>query len=247
MKTPSKRAIIARIALVVACVELLIMLSFASFKFDLGIYSEVILDVFILATLSTPLIYFWVIRPYVSARDEAMDRVTHMASHDSLTQLANRYLLSEFLEKVISRFVRENSYGALLFIDLDGFKSINDEHCHDAGDATLVEVAKRLRANVRNEDIVSRVGGDEFAVVLSQLGTNKELATTGAIELAERILNALKEEIDFRTIKLKIGASIGLRLLAPERITSEFVLKDADSAMYKAKRDGKGIVVVHLK
>lgn len=176
-----------------------------------------------------------------------MEHITHMASHDSLTQLANRNLLSVFLEKVISRFVREKSYGALLFIDLDGFKSINDEHGHDAGDATLVEVAKRLRANVRNEDIVSRVGGDEFAVVLSQLGTNKELAATGAIELAERILNALKEEIDFRTKKLNIGASIGLRLLAPERITSEFVLKDADSAMYKAKRDGKGIVVVHLK
>lgn len=247
MKIPTKTIILLRIAAIIALIELLIMLGFTNVIFNLGRYTEVILDVIILVTLSTPLIYIWVIKPYILARDAAMLHITHMACHDSLTQLANRHLLREFLEKVISKFAREMSYGALLFIDLDGFKSINDNNGHDAGDATLIEVARRLNSVVRNEDIVSRFGGDEFAVVLSQLGTDEKLATENAMMFAKRILNELEKVIVFRNVKLQIGASIGLRLLAPENISSELALKEADIAMYKAKRAGKGQVIVHLK
>jgi two-component system cell cycle response regulator len=245
MEIPTQKIIIMRITAIIALVELVIMLGFANLTFNIGTYVEVILDVAILVTLSTPMIYIWIIKPYVVARDDAMHQITHMACHDSLTQLANRHFLEEFLEKMISRFVRDKSYGALLFIDLDGFKVINDMNGHDAGDATLIEVAKRLNSTVRNEDIVSRVGGDEFVVVLSYLGTNNQLANNKALMLAERILNELNKEVNFKNTTLQIGASIGLRILAPERISSEFALKDADTAMYRAKRAGKGHVVVY--
>jgi len=247
MEILSKKNIIKRIAVIIALVEFVIMLAFANLTYDIGIYAEALLDVAILVILSTPMIFIWVIKPYVVARDEALHQISHMAYHDSLTQLANRRLLKEYLEKSISRLVREKSFGALLFIDLDGFKSINDENGHDAGDATLIEVAKRLNTIVRNEDIVGRVGGDEFVVVLSQLDTDSQVANKKALTFADRILIELRKEISFKSASFQVGASIGLRILAPERITAEVALKDADTAMYHAKRTKKGHVVVYRK
>ena len=247
MEIPTKKNIILRITAIIALVEFAIMLGFANLTFDMGVYAEAILDVAILVIFSTPMIYIWIIKPYVIARDDAIHQITHMAYHDSLTQLANRRLLIEHLEKLMSRFVREKSYGALLFIDLDGFKVINDKHGHDAGDAILIEVAKRLNSIVRNEDIVSRVGGDEFVVVLSKLDTDEQLINSKALIIAERILKGLNKEINFKNTSLQIGASIGLRLLSPEKISAESALKDADIAMYRAKRAGKGHIVVYSK
>jgi diguanylate cyclase (GGDEF)-like protein len=245
MEIPTKINIILKIAVIVALVELGIMFCFANLQFEIGIYAEVILDVVILAILSTPMIYIWIIKPYVVARDDAMHQIKHMAHHDSLTQLANRRLLTEYLEKLISMNVREKLYAALLFIDLDGFKVINDKNGHDAGDAILIEVAKRLNSIVRNEDIVSRVGGDEFVVVLSRVGVDEELANNKAIVIAERILKGMNKEINFKSTPLMIGASIGLRLLLPEEISPETALKDADTAMYSAKRAGKNHIAVY--
>jgi len=247
MDIPTKKNIIMRITAIIALVEFAIMLGFASLTFDIGVYAEAILDVVLLVILSTPMIYIWIIKPYVVARDNAIHQITHMAYHDSLTQLANRRLLIEYLEKIISRFVREKSYGALLFIDLDGFKVINDKNGHDAGDATLIEIAKRLNSIVRNEDIVSRVGGDEFVVVLSQLDTDEQRVNSEALMIAERVLKGLNREINFKNTSLQIGASIGLRLLTPEKISAESALKDADIAMYRAKKAGKGHIVVYRK
>jgi len=236
-----------RITAIIALVEFVIMLSFANLTFDIGVYAEAILDVAMLVILSTPMIYIWIIKPYVVARDDALNQISHMAYHDSLTQLANRRLLKEYLEKLISRYAREKSCGALLFIDLDGFKVINDNNGHDAGDAILIEVAKRLNSIVRNEDIVSRVGGDEFVVVLSYLDTDKQLVSHKALEIAERIIKGLNKVINFNKTSFQIGASIGLRLLEPEIISSESALKDADTAMLRAKREGKGHIVVFGK
>lgn len=241
----SNKNIIIRITAIIAFVELAIMLVLSNLPFDIGVYAEVILDVAILIILSTPMIYIWVIKPYVVARDDALHQISHMAYHDPLTQLANRRLLIEYLEKLISTYVREESCGALLFIDLDEFKEINDKNGHDAGDAILIEVAKRLNSFVRKEDIVSRVGGDEFIVVLSQLDQGEQQENNKALVIAERILKVLNKDINFENTSLQIGASIGLRLLVPERISAESALKDADTAMYRAKRAGKGRIVVY--
>lgn len=247
MKLPTTKIIVMRITVIMALVELAIMITFANLPFDIGVFTAVIFDVAILVMLSTPLIYILIIKPYVVARDDAIHQINHMAYHDPLTQLANRRLLKEYLGKLISIFVRRKSYGALLFIDLDGFKVINDKNGHDVGDATLIEVAERLNSIARNEDIVSRVGGDEFVVLLNQLDTDEQLANNKALVVAERILKELKKEINFQNTSLQIGASIGLRLLAPEKISAESALKDADTAMYRAKRAGKGHIVVYCK
>ena len=223
------------------------MLGLLNLTFNIAPYAEAILDVALLAILSTPMIYIWIIKPYIVAHDDAIHKISYMAHHDPLTQLANRRLLKEYLEKLMSRYVREKSYGALLYIDLDEFKVINDNNGHDAGDATLIEVAKRLNSFVRNEDIVSRIGGDEFVVVLSHIDTDEQLANNKALMITERILKILNKEINFKNTSLQIGASIGLRLLTPERISAKSALKDADTAMYQAKQAGKTHIVVYCK
>lgn len=245
MKIPSKKNILTRIIIIIAFVELVIMIGFANLTLNIGVHAEAILDVILLVLLSTPVIYIWILKPYVVANDHAIHQISHMAFHDSLTKLANRHLLKEFLEKVMSDLTRRESFGALLFIDLDGFKVINDKNGHDSGDATLIEIAKRLNSNARSEDIVSRVGGDEFVVVLSHLNADEEQAKSKALGFAERILKALKKEIYYKNTLLYVDASIGLRLLDPEVISVESVLNDADAAMYRAKGSGKGHIVVH--
>jgi two-component system cell cycle response regulator len=130
---------------------------------------------------------------------------------------------------------------------LDGFKIINDKKGHDAGDAILIEIAKRLKSLVRTEDIVSRVGGDEFIIVLGQLDADEQAANNEALLISERIRKELSKAINFKSMTLQIGSSIGLRLLKPELISAEAVLKDADTAMYRAKQAGKGRIVVFDK
>jgi diguanylate cyclase (GGDEF)-like protein len=244
MQIPTRVNIILRIAAIIALVEFIIMLTFANLNLNVGVYVEAALDVVILVILSTPLIYVFIIQPYVVARNTALSEVSHMAYHDSLTKLANRRLLKEHLEKLLSAANRSKSYGALLFIDLDGFKAINDNNGHDAGDAILVEVARRLNSFVRNEDIVSRVGGDEFVVVLGHIDTIDKLARSKALEITERILNRISKEIIFDHASLKIGASIGLRILVPDETSAELALKEADTAMYRAKQAGKNNIAI---
>jgi diguanylate cyclase (GGDEF)-like protein len=241
---PSKKNIIIRITVIIALVEFVIMIGLANFPFNIWKHTEAILDVVLLVLLSTPVIYIWIIKPYVVAHDDAIYKISSMAYHDPLTKLANRRLLIEYLKKLMSGLARGESYGALLFIGLDGFKAINDKNGHDFGDATLIEVAKRLNSLVRNEDLVSRIGGDEFIVVLSQLGTDEQQAKNKAQILAERILKELNKQLYFKNTFLQVGSSIGLRLLAPEIIHAEIVLTDADTAMYHAKQAGKGRIVV---
>jgi len=247
MKIPTMKQIIMRIIAIIALIELAIMVILVSIPFDLGSFLEAILDVTLLAVLSTPIIYIWIIKPYINAHEEVVDKVNHMAYHDQLTQLANRNLLLEYLEKLVSSDVRYKLYGALLYIDLDGFKIINDNNGHDAGDAILIEVAKRFQFLVRAEDIVSRVGGDEFIIVLGHLNADKKTANNKALLTSERIQKELSKAINFKSMTLQISSSIGIRLLAPERTSVDVILKDADTAMYRAKQAGKGGIVVFNK
>lgn len=236
--------IVAKISSIIALFEWAIMTMIAFLPFKLGELNEVILDVTLLATLSTPIIYYWIIKPYVVAHNEVLAEMLHLAGHDSLTQLPNRRLLIDHFKKIVARLIRYKFYGAALYIDLDGFKAINDKFGHDAGDFTLMEVAKRLSLFVRSEDIVSRIGGDEFFIVLSQLDHNEEEAQKKALIISERILAELSKSIDYQGIALGIGSSIGVCYLKPEEVDIDIVLRDADNAMYKAKEQGKGCVVV---
>ncbi len=244
MNIPTLKQIVIRITVIIAVIELAIMMVFQVTNHNLGPFTEALLDVILLVVLSTPMIYFWVIKPYVVQHEKVVIQTTHMAYHDPLTQLANRHLLSEFSTKLISNHARNKLYGALLVIDLDGFKLINDKYGHDAGDAVLIEIGTRLKSLVRIHDIVSRLGGDEFVVVLGQLAGDEQSAHNSALLKTESIAKALRKTILFNDMELQIDSSIGLRLLTPQETSIESIIKDADTAMYKAKQAGKGNIVV---
>lgn len=167
--------------------------------------------------------------------------LTHQATHDSLTGLVNRNGLFQQLEMSLSRINRQGGALAVLLLDLDGFKPINDQFGHDAGDRVLTEVASRLRDCARETDVIARLGGDEFVVVAEFIGTDE-----GAEVLAERILLALQQPLVLNgAVTVTVGASIGVALTR-QRCASEVLLKLADEAMYDSKRNGKGLVRVML-
>ncbi|RKF19759.1 diguanylate cyclase [Alginatibacterium sediminis] len=165
-----------------------------------------------------------------------VERLEYLAHHDSLTGLANRAQLYGSLESIIAK--GQLGSFAIIYMDLDGFKAINDNHGHVAGDAVLKTIAVRMQQLVRNQDLVARLAGDEFVIVL------RHTDNSGADHLAKRVLETVAQPIIFEGLELKVGVSIGVHMTQrniPE--TSEQVLRSADKAMYSAKAKGKGTVV----
>jgi two-component system, cell cycle response regulator len=237
------RQVIVRIALIIASAELLIALLLRLIPLEIGAPAEVLLDAALLAGVSIPAIYFWVIKPFVAARDEAFAHINYLAFTDPLTQLANRRLILIHLEKAIAASIRHRDHGAVLLIDLDGFKRVNDSRGHEAGDATLVEIADRLRAVLRSEDVIGRLGGDEFVALIHRLGADEGMARDRAKQIAAKLIDTLRQPFDFNGTTLQVGASIGIRLLGFEKLDTETAIGQADAAMYRAKEAGKGCAV----
>ena len=170
----------------------------------------------------------------VVERDRARRHMTHHALHDALTGLPNRVLLLERLGSALARGRRNAGEVALLFIDLDRFKSVNDADGHEAGDAVLVETAMRLDSALRPGDTVARLGGDEFVVLC------EDVDTRGALDMAERLHLRLREPYRGpRGQQHLVSASIGLAL-STEHSHADGLLADADAAMYRAKGLGGG-------
>lgn len=165
---------------------------------------------------------------------ESHQRLRALAENDSLTGLANRYYFDESLRTAIPRANRLNDQLALLFLDLDNFKIINDSLGHDAGDQLLKEIARRLLHVVRNGDIVCRLGGDEFAILAHNFESQEPI-----IQLAERILDELRRPVLLRNNEHFISASVGVATYPDAGNNATDMLKAADLAMYRAKRDGK--------
>jgi diguanylate cyclase (GGDEF)-like protein len=172
------------------------------------------------------------------ARLQLTADMVHYARHDPLTDLPNRGILLDRVAHAVRRARRSQVNVALLFIDLDGFKPVNDRHGHAAGDAVLVEVARRLLECTRAGDTVARLGGDEFAVLL------EDIADGEAAEIAERILTALSARAVVGSYTLPIAASIGVAF-GDGSESGEILLRNADLAMYEAKGRGKAQVVVY--
>jgi len=161
------------------------------------------------------------------------DRLAHEASHDALTELPNRRKFTEQLERVCGRG-RPGDLISVLFLDLDGFKDVNDRFGHDAGNDLLVSVAARLRSCVRPGDVVARMGGDEFTVMLTRLES-----VAPAVEVAERICEMLTEPLPVKAHAVNISTSIGIAVAAAEKADPGDLLRRADVAMYRAKSQGK--------
>lgn len=235
--------VIVRISFIISLAELLIMQVFAVSNHELEANTEALLDAILLVVLSTPFIYGFVIRPFVRARDEAMEKISRLAYYDPLTDLSNRRFFTEYLEKGLASCVRHQCYGALLLIDLDDFKKINDSYGHEAGDAVLVEFSKRLQSAIRAEDLVSRLGGDEFVITLLQLDEDAETAHDKALRVSRKVQEETRNPIVFEGNTLQVTSSVGVRLLETQEDGVHAVIRDADYAMYRAKHSGKGNIV----
>ena len=163
-------------------------------------------------------------------------RARRLALHDSLTSLPNRMCFRERLDRALSQGVSQSRVLAVLYLDLDGFKEINDTHGHDVGDELLRIVAARLTRAVRAEDMVSRLGGDEFACLLAGVPSRARL-----IHLAGKLLDAVVAPCKLGTLKLVVRPSIGIAVCPADGETVDSLLKNADTAMYRAKRLRTGL------
>lgn len=162
------------------------------------------------------------------------NRLTYQANHDALTGLPNRILFVDRVAQSLKRAKRDDSKVAILFIDLDRFKEINDSLGHSVGDEILIEISQRLKNTLRNEDTVARLGGDEFTLILA----NIEHATI-VMEIAQKIVDTLAKKIIYDENELYVTASIGISIYPDDGDETDILLRNADSAMYQAKDQGR--------
>ena len=190
----------------------------------------------------------------ITVRKRAEDEIRNLAFHDALTQLPNRRLLSDRLSQALAASKRSACYGALMFLDLDNFKPLNDTHGHEVGDLLLVQAADRLTRCVREIDTVARFGGDEFVMMLVDLEANLSEAALQARCIAEKVRVALAQPYLLTlnhgsntntTVEHHCTVSIGVALLMDHKGSADDFLKWADIAMYKAKEAGRNTVVFH--
>ena len=190
----------------------------------------------------------------VTDRKQLEDQIRQLAFHDTLTNLPNRRLLMDRLSQAMSASKRSGRYAAMMFLDLDNFKPLNDAHGHEFGDQLLIEVADRLSQCVREMDTVARLGGDEFVVMLSELNLDREISTTEAQVVAEKIRTSLAEPYVLSvshnktldtTLTYRCTASIGVTLFMDHQGSEEDILNWADAAMYEAKETGRNTICFH--
>ncbi len=176
------------------------------------------------------------------SRRYAEAEAAYLAYHDSLTGLANRNLLLDRLEYSIVAAARHERKGALLFMDLDNFKTLNDVLGHSEGDQLLSQVAARLRECTRGEDTVARLGGDEFVILLPDLGKDADSCAVRAWKVAEKMRRALSDAYQLAHGEHILSASIGITLFPDHGVSASEILKHADTAMYQAKKDGRNTI-----
>lgn len=180
----------------------------------------------------------------ISERKAAEEQVENLAFYDPLTALPNRRLLLDRLEQALALSARTGQHGALLFIDLDHFKNLNDTRGHEAGDQLLIQQARRLSLCIREGDTVARIGGDEFIIVLGELPAQAESAAEEVADLCQRILQALSAPVTltFRTMSdYENTCSIGVAMFLGHTTSIDELLRRADMAMYQAKADGRNL------
>lgn len=178
--------------------------------------------------------HFVALKEDITALKKAEARILHMANHDILTGLPTRRLATDRLQSILAMAKRNQTKAAVMFVDIDGFKSVNDALGHDIGDEVLKETATRLSATLRKVDTVARIGGDEFWVLLSNVATK-----CAAITVAENIIHALASPYHIAAHKVHISASVGISLYPDHANSATDLIQRADQAMYEIKRQGK--------
>jgi len=237
------RQALLQIAIIVFLAEIFVMQILPVLFPNVQGLLESLLDSIMLTIFSTPFVYWFVIRPYIKEKISFVEKISHMAYHDPLTGLANRRLLAECVDKGVLEYRSNDVGGEILLIDLDGFKEINDKYGHEAGDAVLKEVAHRLQLVTRENDIVSRIGGDEF-VILAEKFENDTSSNKKSFALAQKVIDEISKPIIYEQSSLTVGASIGIRVYDSTHDKFESLLREADTAMYASKKKGKGTATV---
>ena len=187
----------------------------------------------------------------ITVRKQAEQQILNLAFHDPLTQLPNRRLLNDRLNQTMSISRRSKRYGALIFLDLDGFKSLNDTHGHGVGDLLLIEVAHRISSCVREVDFVARFGGDEFVVIIGDLGKDQAESTALTNIVAEKIRTSLNTPYVLKVqtvdkadtiVEHHCTSSLGVALFLDHEVSSDEIIRWADIAMYQAKEAGGNLI-----
>jgi diguanylate cyclase (GGDEF)-like protein/PAS domain S-box-containing protein len=175
----------------------------------------------------------------ISLQKQATHKIEQLAFSDALTGLANRRALTDRLDQALTACLHEPSYCALIYVDLDNFKNVNDAFGHQQGDQFLIEVSQRLLSCVRADETVARIGGDEFVVILRNLDSDQALSVTKALAAVQRILELLSTPIVLQGTAYTSSASAGVMLFGDRQTTADILLQNADLAMYQAKAQGK--------
>jgi diguanylate cyclase (GGDEF)-like protein/PAS domain S-box-containing protein len=178
--------------------------------------------------------HYLAVKEDITLQKQQEEKILHQATYDSLTNLPNRFLALDRLSQIIKEARRNGLIAAVLFLDLDDFKKVNDSMSHEAGDNLLIQAAQRLKDSVRNDDTVSRLGGDEFIVLLSSLHTEQEV-----LPIAEKILNSFKSPFILDGRELILTSSIGISIYPNDGKNPAELLRNADTAMYQSKEQGR--------
>jgi diguanylate cyclase (GGDEF)-like protein len=201
------------------------------------IWSSIVVAALLLLAAAVPGYFLW---RRLEAVEAAAAEVRHLAFHDPLTDLPNRLLFQDRLARAIARVRREGGRGALLMLDLDDFKAVNDAHGHAAGDELLRAVARRLTRAVRATDTVARLGGDEFALVVAPLAS-----IDGLHAVLDRLRRELARPVTVEGRRLVAGATIGIALFPDDGDEPDPLIRRADGALYRGKAKGRGAIVWH--
>ncbi|PWE24678.1 sensor domain-containing diguanylate cyclase, partial [Aliarcobacter skirrowii] len=178
----------------------------------------------------------------ISEQKDKEKVLQYQATHDNLTGLPNRLLLTDRIEHAITRTLRHKIYGGLIFIDLDNFKEVNDTLGHDIGDILLITVAHKIKECVRDEDTVARIGGDEFIVLIDNVGNNSDDARKNINFIAQKIKDSLNSITHIEGHTNVSTPSIGITLFHDASVSVQDIIKQADTAMYSAKKQGKNSI-----
>ena len=178
----------------------------------------------------------------ITQRMQAEEMIRKQALYDSLTQLPNRRFLFGRLEEELARSVRHGYFGGLLFIDLDHFKNINDSLGHPVGDKLLLAIGQRVSSVIRDEDVLGRIGGDEFVVLLPELDIDETIAAERARNVAQKIQESFAESFIIEGYNLHVSSSIGVALYPKEKETIHDIFRQADAAMYRSKHEGRNTI-----
>ncbi len=221
---------------------LLISLVFNRFFPDLGQAGETVQSAVAVLTCAL-FLYLWAIRPMLREHRRALQQAESSAFEEPLTGLLNRRALDSHLSRLLASSKRTGELAALLYFDLDGFKSINDQYGHKAGDRTLEAVGLRLREITRADDTAFRIGGDEFILLIQHLGNQTDVALETCEVLARKLSSRIAVAIPLDHHQLTVTASVGTTLIGDHLANPDMLMHSADTAMYEAKRRGKNRVV----